>query len=173
LLYSKKDIAQKGVELYEVDRGGDVTLHAPGQLVIYPILNLAHYGQDLHSYLNRLEQVAIDLLSEFGIVADRIPGKTGVWVGKKKIVSIGIGVKKWVSFHGIGINVNTDLNYFSLIKPCGLDVQMTSMKSILKKEVDMDEVKAKAIRLLNRTFHVEIPGANAQGINSHTVGGVI
>jgi lipoate-protein ligase B len=91
-------------------------------------LDLANFGKDLRSYLNQLEQVVIDLLSEFGIVANRFLGQTGVWAGTKKIASIGIGVRKWVSFHGLAVNVNTDLKLFSMIKPCGLDVEMTSQK---------------------------------------------
>ena len=144
LLLSEEDIIKQGINIQPIDRGGDVTLHSPGQLVIYPILNLNHWGKDLHEYLRNLEEVAIDLLKRFGILANRFLGQkreTGVWVGPKKIVSVGIGVRRWVSFHGLAINVNTDLNLFKLIKPCGLDVTMTSMAEIKGKTVAMDAVK--------------------------------
>jgi len=156
ILYSKDEIEDKGVKIREIDRGGDVTLHAPGQLVIYPILNLAHYGKDLHAYLNALEQVAIDLLSSFNISAERFPQRTGVWVGGRKIVSIGIGVRKWISFHGIAINVNTDLSLFSLIKPCGFDVTMTSIAEIQRKSINMKEVKKGIVDCFSKNFQFDI-----------------
>jgi len=115
MLISSEETDRRGVKICSVDRGGDITLHAPGQLVVYPILNLAHFGKDLKSYMNLLEQVAIDLLDGFGIVANRFPGQTGVWAGEYKIASIGIGVRRWVSFHGLAVNVNTDLKLFSMI----------------------------------------------------------
>ncbi len=128
LLCSHLGIEARGVVIREVDRGGDVTLHAPGQLVIYPIFNLNKRKRDLKIYVARLEQVAIDLLKDFGILAISIPGQRGVFVGDDKIVSIGVGVRQWVTYHGLGVNVNTDLSLFDLIKPCGLNVRMTSMQ---------------------------------------------
>ena len=130
LLISEDQMKQEGIPIYWTDRGGDITLHAPGQLVIYPILNLNLGARDLHEYLRKLEEVAIDLLKRFGIVANRFSDKTGVWVDQKKIVSMGIGVRRWVTFHGLALNVNTDLKLFQWIKPCGLDVEMTSMAAI-------------------------------------------
>ncbi len=155
ILFSKEELAEKGVSLHRIDRGGEVTLHAPGQLVVYPILNLNYWKKDLHEYLFGLEEVTIDLLKDFGIVAERNFGKTGVWVGPKKIVSMGVGVKKWISYHGLAINVKTDLNLFSLIRPCGLDVQMTSMEKILARHVDMKEVKSKLVTKLTQYFNLE------------------
>lgn len=143
-------IEQKGIQILDIDRGGEVTLHSPGQLVVYPILDLRNYGKDLKRYLYRLEQVAIDLLKDFDILADRFSGRTGAWVGLKKIVSIGIGVKKWVSFHGLAVNVNTDLTLFNLIRPCGLSVQMTSIAKLKKEKIDMALVKE---RLVERFCH--------------------
>jgi lipoate-protein ligase B len=141
-LYGRDDIIEKGVQIYSIDRGGDVTLHAPGQLVFYAIIDLNKYGRNLKSYLEKLEQVAVDLLKDFGILAISIPGKRGVFVGKDKIASIGIGVRKWVSYHGVGLNISTDLSLFRLIKPCGLDVNMTSMEKLLGKPVNVSDVKA-------------------------------
>ena len=119
ILVSRETLERKGVQVVSTDRGGDVTLHAPGQLVAYPILPLARWKKDLHWYLAQLEQVAIDLLMSFGIVANRIPGKTGVWTDSCKIVSIGVGVRQWVTYHGLGINVDLDMALFDLINPCG------------------------------------------------------
>lgn len=149
---NREAIASKGIRIISIDRGGDVTLHSPGQLVVYPILRLENFKKDLRWYLHQLEQVAIDLLMTFGIVADRIPGKTGVWVDGEKIASIGIGVKKWVAFHGLAINVCTDLEVFDLIKPCGLDVRMTSMTRIKGEMVDMGEVKERLVECFSRGF---------------------
>ncbi len=154
IFLSGPELAAKGFELHAIDRGGDVTLHAPGQLVVYPILDLRALGGDLHAYLHQLEQVAIDLLSSFGIVANRISGKTGVWVGEKKIASVGIGVKKWISCHGLALNVNTDLAYFSLMRPCGMDVEMTSLARLKGQPIDMAFVKSKMIECFMRSFNL-------------------
>src|SRR5438034_475172 len=110
----------QGVEVFEIERGGDVTLHAPGQLVGYPILDLNGWRRDLHWYLRQLEAVLIEALSVLGIAAERNPGKTGVWTGGggRKIASIGIHVKQWVTMHGFALNVSTDLALFDLIVPC-------------------------------------------------------
>jgi len=158
LLVAQQAIEQKGVAIHSVDRGGDVTLHAPGQLMVYVILDLNFYQRNLKKYLERLEQVAVDLLRDFGILAVSIPDKRGVFVpmSLRKIVSIGIGVRKWVSYHGLGINVNTDLSLFSLIKPCGLDVQMTSMAQLLQHPVSMEQVKRKWTQLFSNVFKVDI-----------------
>ena len=152
LLFTKEEIKRRAIEVVSIDRGGDVTLHAPGQIVAYPIFNLSRHGKDLHLFLHKLEQVAIDLLGDFGIVANRISGRTGVWVGDKKIASIGIGVRKWVSFHGLALNVNTDLKLFSAIKPCGLDAVMTSMAELQRQTIKMGQVKKRLIDCFGRNF---------------------
>ena len=121
-------LVARGLEVFDVERGGDVTLHAPGQLVGYPILDLSGWRRDLHWYLRQLEEVLIRGLDGVGIAADRDPGRTGVWTGGRKIASIGIHVKQWVTFHGFALNVTTDLSLFDLIVPCGLTgVTMTSV----------------------------------------------
>jgi lipoate-protein ligase B len=123
-----EQLALRGVEQYEVERGGDVTYHGPGQLVGYPILDLSKHQQDLHWYLRALEEGLIQALDELGIPAERNPGLTGVWTRGRKIASIGIHVKQWVTYHGFALNVNTDLSYFDLIVPCGIrDVVMTNV----------------------------------------------
>lgn len=156
ILVSQEELDARKITVHNIDRGGDVTLHAPGQLVAYPILDLSNFDKDLHAYLHQLEQVAIDLLSEFGILANRFPGKTGAWAGKKKIASIGIGVRKWVSFHGLAVNVNTDLSLFKVIKPCGLDVQMTSVADIKGGAVDMNLAKHKMVEAFSKNFVLDV-----------------
>jgi len=118
----------RGLEVFEVERGGDVTIHAPGQLVGYPILDLSEWRQDLHWYLRQVEEVLIRGLGTQGIPAERNPGKTGVWTRGRKIASIGIHVKQWVTLHGFALNVTTDISLFDLIVPCGIPgVIMTSV----------------------------------------------
>jgi lipoyl(octanoyl) transferase len=117
------------VPVFEVERGGDVTFHGPGQLVGYPIVDLTQHRQDLHWYLRKLEQVLIDALATLGISAERRAGYTGVWTGGRKIASIGVHVKQWVTWHGFALNVSTDLSSFERIVPCGIDgVTMTSIE---------------------------------------------
>ena len=121
----------EGIAVFEIERGGDVTYHGPGQLVGYPILDLTHHRQDLHWYLRTLEQALIDALAQLGIPAERNPGYTGVWTsaGKRKIASIGVHVKQWVTWHGFALNVTTDLSGFDRIVPCGISgVEMTSIE---------------------------------------------
>ena len=153
ILFADDILKRQGVNVFEIDRGGDVTLHAPGQLVVYPVLNLKNYRRDLKWYLNKLEQVAIDLLRDFDILTCRLPGKTGVWFEAKKIVSVGVGVKQWVAFHGLAININTDLQLFNLIKPCGLDVCMTSVQQVRGGAADMQVVKQACVRHCIRIFN--------------------
>ena len=125
-------LAKHGVELFEVERGGDVTYHGPGQLVGYPIVDLKRHKQDLHWYLRQLEQVLIDALSDYGIPATRNSGLTGVWARGKKIASIGVHARDWVTWHGFALNVTTELSYFDLIIPCGITgVVMTSIANEL------------------------------------------
>jgi lipoate-protein ligase B len=129
LLASPDQLASRGVELFDVERGGDVTFHGPGQLVGYPIVDLTRHTQDLHWYLRRLEDVIMRALADCGIDAARNPGKTGVWVRDRKIASIGVHARQWVTWHGFALNVTTDLSYFDLMVPCGIqNVVMTSVE---------------------------------------------
>jgi lipoyl(octanoyl) transferase len=122
------ELRERGVEVFEVERGGDVTYHGPGQLVGYPIIDLRQHREDLHWYLRRLEAGLIEALESLGLRAETNPGLTGVWTGGRKLASIGIHVKQWVTFHGFALNVTTDLDYFDLIVPCGIkDVTMTNV----------------------------------------------
>ena len=122
------ELPSRGVEVFEVERGGDVTFHGPGQLVGYPILHLSRHREDLHWYLRQLEAALIAALADLGIAAERNPGYTGVWTGGRKIASIGVHVKQWVTLHGFALNVTTALDWFDLIVPCGIPgVRMTSV----------------------------------------------
>lgn len=149
-------LAARGLEVFEVERGGDVTLHAPGQLVGYPIFHLSHHRQDLHWYLRTLEEALIEALGALGIAAERNPGLTGVWTGGRKIASIGIHVKQWVTFHGFALNVTTALDLFELIVPCGIQgVTMTSVARELGGEVPADleaRVRAHVLAGFGRAF---------------------
>ncbi|MBI5168552.1 MAG: lipoyl(octanoyl) transferase LipB [Candidatus Eisenbacteria bacterium] len=132
LLVDRATLERLGVELFEVPRGGDVTWHGPGQLVGYPIVGLDRVGRDLHKYLRLIEEALIRAMARYGIVAARSEGRTGVWVGERKLASIGVAVRRWVGYHGFALNVCPDLAGFSLIHPCGLKgVEMTSMAELL------------------------------------------
>jgi lipoyl(octanoyl) transferase len=137
LLLSETALAARGIELFDVERGGDVTFHGPGQLVGYPILDLTRHKEDLHWYLRQVEQVLIDALARFDIPAERNPGKTGVWTNGRKIASIGVHARQWVTWHGFALNVTTDLSYFDVMIPCGIaDVTMTSIERELLDRAD-------------------------------------
>lgn len=142
--------------VHRVSRGGDVTFHGPGQLVGYPILHLDVCGRDVHAYLRRLEAVLIEVLAEFGIPAESQAGYTGVWVNGRKIASIGVGVRRWVAYHGFALNVDPDLSYFADIVPCGLNgVYMTSMSECLGYAVDAPTVKVRTAERFARRFGYE------------------
>lgn len=136
-----KDTLRRIAPLYEVNRGGDITYHGPGQLMVYFICHLSLFNYDVHFMLRWIEGVCIDVLREFGIEAYRVLKKTGVFCRGKKIVSIGLGFKKWVSFHGLAFNIDPELSFFSYIRPCGIDVEMTSVARELNRKVEIKEVK--------------------------------
>jgi lipoyl(octanoyl) transferase len=137
-------LADLGIEVLDVDRGGDITYHGPGQLVTYPIFRLENEARDIHGFLRFLEEVGINFLTKYGIEAGRSPGARGIWVKGAKIGSIGIGVKKWVTYHGMAININPDLVPFSFIKPCGIQgVEITSLECLMKERLDIEDAKRK------------------------------
>ncbi|OGU04408.1 MAG: lipoyl(octanoyl) transferase, partial [Gemmatimonadetes bacterium RBG_16_66_8] len=136
---SREALARRGVQLFDIERGGDVTFHGPGQLVAYPIFDLTEHRRDLHWFLRALEQAFITALAHLHLEAERREGLTGVWTGGRKIASIGIHVKQWVTWHGVALNVSTDLSYFDLIVPCGIrDVVMTSVQRELGERAPRD-----------------------------------
>lgn len=141
LLRNRDRLAEMGIEVCEVDRGGDVTYHGPGQLVAYPILDLGHWKKSLSWYLRELEQVLIDLLADYGIEGERVEGYTGVWAGGAKIAAIGVGVHRWVTYHGIALNVDPDMEHWGLIVPCGIpDKPVTSLKCLLGEAPEFSHV---------------------------------
>jgi len=153
ILMPALELAERRIPVYEIERGGDVTYHGPGQLTVYPVLNLNYFIKDIRIFLRQLEAAAIDLLSDFGIAAVRYPGLTGVWAGKEKIASIGIAVKDWITYHGLSINIKKDdLANFSLIRPCGMDIRMTSLESVLGGAIEVDNLKAAWIRCFKERF---------------------
>lgn len=148
LLLSSEALARRGITLTESPRGGDITYHAPGQLILYPILQLAAAEADVHAFVNRLEEIAIRTAARFGVVAYRRPGKTGAWTDHGKLAAIGVRFKRWVSSHGMSLNVNLDLAGFNAIVPCGLHGEpVTSLQALLGTECpDMNAVRTESLR---------------------------
>lgn len=155
LLLSEAQLNEEKIEFFPINRGGDITYHGPGQITGYPILDMDEFYHDIRKYVHDLEQSVIDMIAEYGIIGDRIEGYTGVWITDKKpykkICAIGVHVSRWVTLHGFALNVNTDLNYFKKIVPCGIDdpdKDVTSIAEEIGRSVDIEEVKTR----LKRTF---------------------
>ena len=159
LISSPAFLASRGVGLFEVERGGDVTFHGPGQLVGYPIIDLKRHRQDLHWYLRQVEEALIRTLSRYGIPGERSTGYTGVWTQGRKIASIGVHARDWVTWHGFALNVVTDLSYFDFIVPCGIqDVEMTSIarEMMLRGEHDPASVSVESVGALAAEMFGEV-----------------
>jgi lipoyl(octanoyl) transferase len=166
LLASPDLLRQRGVEVHEVERGGDVTYHGPGQLVGYPIIDLGRHKQDLHWYLRQLEEVLIRGLRDFGIVGRRIEGYTGVWVENRKIASIGVHVTRWVTYHGFALNASTNLTDFELIVPCGIDaVQMTSIAKETGQPCDITAVVDRVAVSFGDVFDLAMQPSDLQSLS--------
>lgn len=171
LLASPERLRQLGAEVFETDRGGDITYHGPGQLVGYPIINLAQHRRDISWYMRSLEEVFITVAAEFGVHAGRIPGAAGVWVDELKLVAMGVHVSRWVTSHGFAFNVSTDLRYFDFIIPCGLpDKGVTSLEKLAGHPVKMEEIIERVVEQFRHTFGFEVahrppsvPMANVHG----------
>ena len=162
LLIKQDQLFQRNIAYYKINRGGDITYHGPGQVVAYPIFNLDYFFTDVHRYMRCLEEAVILMLAEYGIKGDRLKGMTGVWLDAdhpakaRKICAMGVRTSHWVTMHGIALNVAPELEYFSLIIPCGItDKAVTSMAKELKYTPDMDEVKAKLKAHLAKVFELE------------------
>jgi lipoate-protein ligase B len=141
LIASSEVLEAMKIPIFHVERGGDVTYHGPGQMVVYPILDLKEYGYRLIRYIGQLEEVILRVLIDFRIQGERDPLNRGVWVDGEKIASVGVAIKRWVSFHGFSLNYETNLKYFELINPCGLEgKKMTSMAKILGKEISRERL---------------------------------
>ena len=157
ILASQKQLNESGISLFFTDRGGDVTYHGPGQLVGYPIINLRQSGINIRQYITNLEEVIIRFLGSFSIATHRYKDHAGVCVEGKSIAAIGLCVKKWVSMHGFSININTDLNSFSLIKPCGFsDMKVTSVSQILGCHIPFDNIIEKIMVCFSEVFNTNM-----------------
>jgi lipoyl(octanoyl) transferase len=163
LLVNNDRLKEMNVTFYKTNRGGDITYHGPGQIVGYPILDLERFTTDLGKYMRNLEEVIIRTIADYGIVADRLPGSTGVWLDPdnptraRKICAMGVRSSRWVTMHGFALNVNTDLSYFNYIVPCGItDKAVTSMEKELGRTVDEQEVKDKLLVHFAQVFDAEI-----------------
>ncbi len=154
LLTPRDALAKMGIDVVEVDRGGDVTYHGPGQIVAYPVLNLSLRQLSIKGYLRKLEGVIIDFLTEYGLQGDRVEGLTGVWVDGAKVAAIGIGVHRWVTFHGVAINIDPNMEHFELIVPCGIpDKPVTSLKLLLGEAPAMED----AYNVFEKCFAASFP----------------
>jgi len=153
LLHTPEELRAKGIEFFEVSRGGDATFHAPGQLVGYPIFDLRQHGRDVLRFCRGVEAALIGVLDAFGLDARSVPGKAGVWVGNRKIASLGVSLRRWVTFHGFALNVAVDLRGFRVIRPCGEEPEiMTSMEARLARPVAMDAVRRSVVAEFAREF---------------------
>ena len=157
MLRSMAELTNLHAEYVKIDRGGDITYHGPGQIVGYPILDLDRHFTDIHKYLRYLEEVIIRVCADYGFEAGRIDGLTGVWVGQEKIAAMGIRCSRWVTMHGFAFNVNTDLNYFNNIVPCGIqDKAVTSLQKLTGHEIDLNEVKKRIVSHFENVFEVSV-----------------
>jgi len=163
LLVKEEDLHTIGATYYHINRGGDITYHGPGQLVVYPILDLENFFTDIHKYMRLLEESVIQTLAQFNIQAGRINGLTGVWIDFKdeskarKICALGVKTSRWVSLHGLAFNINTQLEYFNHIVPCGIDDKaVTSLEKELGKQQNMDQVKSILKQKLFELFGMEV-----------------
>lgn len=159
LLMSEAEMTAAGIAFHKINRGGDITFHGLGQLVIYPLLDLDQFYTDIHRYLRELEEAVILTLAEYDIVATRFDKLTGVWVGNEKICAMGVRASHWVTMHGLALNVNTELGYFNHIVPCGIadeDKSVTSMAKLLGQPVDLEGVKSKLLKHLSQIFGFQL-----------------
>jgi len=157
ILTPQEVLKTQGVNIYKVNRGGDITYHGPGQIVGYPILNLNYHGRDISIFFNKIEETFIKLLKyKFGITACTIPKCPGVWINNEKITAIGVAFKKWVSMHGFAFNVNTNLEHFNWINPCGFtDKGVTSLEKLLGSTIDLKVVNNYIIEYFSKEFNLE------------------
>jgi len=157
LIGTKEYLAENKISVYDIDRGGDITYHGPGQIVGYPIIDLNDWFKDTHKYLRGLEEIIIRTCAEYGIIGKRDPDHTGVWVGNRKIAAIGIKVSRWITMHGFAFNINSDLSLFNGIIPCGIhDKGVTSILNETGKEADISEVKGKLTNNFKEFFGYDV-----------------
>ncbi|MGJ7029921.1 lipoyl(octanoyl) transferase LipB [Niabella hirudinis] len=163
VLLSEEHLAKRGIEFFRINRGGDITYHGPGQMVGYPIFDLERFYTDIGRYLRNIEEVVIRTLAGYGLKGERSPGETGVWLDpflkgrERKICAIGVRTSRWITMHGFALNVNTDLEYFNFIIPCGIqNKQVTSLQKELGRELDMEEVKQQLRNNFEEVFEIRL-----------------
>lgn len=173
IIASEKFLAEEGIEVIQVDRGGDVTYHGPGQLVGYPIFDLHQHKQSVSFYMRQLEEVFIDALTHWGLQGSRTDGYTGVWIGDEKITALGVRISHWVTMHGFAFNVNTNLDHYGGIIPCGIFHRgVTSLEKQLDRPLDMEEVKAVVLSSFQKVFgftEVRSEVANLEKLEEETL----
>jgi len=158
ILVTDDALAARGIDVFETGRGGDITYHGPGQIVGYPIMDLKPDRQDVHRYVRDLEEVLIRTSADYGVPAGRVAGLTGVWVGREKLAAIGVRIARWITSHGFAFNVTTDLDYFSLIVPCGIaDRGVTSLDRLVGRAVDRREVEDRIVSRFCEVFERTAP----------------
>jgi lipoic acid synthetase len=160
LLVPEDVAAASGIEIFDVERGGDITYHGPGQLVLYPILDLREYGKDVHRLVEVLEEAIVRVLKELGIDAAIREGFPGVWVGSRKIASLGVYVKSWVSYHGVALNVAVNSDHFRMIRPCGLPVEAVSINDLREPSVTLTDVLERVLAQLGALWDRSIVPAD-------------
>lgn len=161
VLLSEENLAKRGIDFFRINRGGDITYHGPGQIVGYPIFDLERFYTDIGRYLRNIEEVVIRTLSDYGLKGERSPGETGVWLDpsikgrERKICAIGVRTSRWITMHGFALNVNTNLDYFNFIIPCGIqNKQVTSLQKELGAALDMEEVKMRLRKHFEEVFEI-------------------
>jgi lipoyl(octanoyl) transferase len=153
ILAGSDTLGARGVQVHETGRGGDVTYHGPGQIVGYPIVDLSPDRRDVHRYVRDIEEVLIRTAADYGIDAERVPGLTGVWVGREKLAAIGVRIARWITSHGFALNVSTNLDYFDFIVPCGIaDRGVTSLERLLDRAVELADVEDHIVRHFSNVF---------------------
>lgn len=174
VLISEEERSEKGIEFFKINRGGDITFHGPGQLVGYPIFDLEQFYTDIGKYLRNIEEAVIKVLAHYGLKGERSPGETGVWLdpeikGKeRKICAIGVRCSRWVTMHGFAFNINTNLDYFNYIVPCGIQQKkVTSLQQELGRELDFEEVKKLMIEKMEEVFEIDIRNSSKETQTKH------
>lgn len=162
LLLSRGEYSARGIQIERTDRGGDVTYHGPGQLVIYPIFDLSRHGRDLHAWMRGLEETMIQVCATFGLSARRFPPHTGAWIGDRKVAAIGVKVRRWVNLHGIALNCSTDIGVFDLIVPCGIQgYGVTSISAELGQAVEPEQAITPTVRAFENVFGTRLAPARS------------
>ncbi|MCF3108702.1 lipoyl(octanoyl) transferase LipB [Niabella sp. CC-SYL272] len=167
VLLSEENLAKRGIDFFRINRGGDITYHGPGQIVGYPIFDLERFYTDIGRYLRNIEEVVIRTLANYGLKGERSPGETGVWLDpsvrgrERKICAIGVRTSRWITMHGFALNVNTNLEYFNFIIPCGIqNKQVTSLQKELGRKLDMEEVKQQLRKNFEEVFEIRLRNAD-------------